>query len=289
MTRPAPVQSVIHKILIWVAFILASVLPVRAQEVVKELPLAFDSRERIAKPDLTALVRLRFLTTVDFPPFNFIDQSGRLSGFHVDLAREICRVLDVEPKCQIQAMTFEELQPALLDTQGEAVLAGVAVTEELRRRFAFTRPFMRLPARFTANRSAFAIPPTVDAVLARPVGLAAGTTHEAMFKAFFPGAASESFADRGAMLRALKEGKVASVFSDSLQLAFWTAGSEAGGCCAPVGDAYVSQRFLGEGLSIMSRKDDPVLAQALDHALLELSRTGRLNEIYLRYFPTGIY
>ncbi len=39
----------------------------------------------------------------------------------------------------------------------------------------------------------------------------------------------------------------------------------------------------------MTRKDEPALTQALDHALLELSRSGRLNEIYLRYFPTGIY
>ena len=71
----------------------------------KDLPLLFDARERIAKPDLTGLARLRFLTTVDFPPFNFIDQSGKLSGFHVDLAREICRELEIEAKCQIQAVT----------------------------------------------------------------------------------------------------------------------------------------------------------------------------------------
>ncbi|MFP5076564.1 transporter substrate-binding domain-containing protein [Rhizobium sp. YIM 134829] len=263
--------------------------PALAQERVKDLPLAFDSRERIAKPDLSAVPRLRFLTTVDFPPFNFIDQSGRLSGFHVDLAREICRVLEIQPKCQIQAMTFEELQPALNDRQGEVVMAGIAVTEELRRSFAFSRPFLQLPARFAANRAAFPSVPTIKTLLSRPVGVVAGTTHEAMLKAFFPGQATQSFADRAALLSALKQGQVASVFSDSLQLAFWTTGSEAAGCCTLVGDAYLSQRFLGEGLSLMTRKDDPDLTQALDHALLDLSRTGRLNEIYLRYFPTGIY
>jgi len=30
-------------------------------------------------PDLSSLVRLRFLTSVDFPPFNFTDQNGKLS------------------------------------------------------------------------------------------------------------------------------------------------------------------------------------------------------------------
>lgn len=289
MTRSALRQRLSFSLFLLSLLLGMAGVPLRAQEAVKDLPLAFDSRERIAKPDLSVLPRLRFLTTVDFPPFNFIDQSGRLSGFHVDLAREICRVLEVQPKCQIQAMTFAELQPGLSDRQGEVVMAGVAVTEELRRSFGFSRPYLRLPARFAANRKAFPASPSVEDLLARPVGLVAGTTHEAMFKAFFPDGDAQSFPERSALLQALKRGEVGSVFSDSLQLAFWTAGSEAAGCCQLVGEAYMSQRFLGEGLSLMTRKDEPALTQALDHALLELSRSGRLNEIYLRYFPTGIY
>ena len=57
------------------------------------IPNFWDARERLAKPDISELQRVRFLTTVDFPPFNFLDTSGRLSGFHVDLARAICRKL----------------------------------------------------------------------------------------------------------------------------------------------------------------------------------------------------
>ncbi|TCP89291.1 amino acid ABC transporter substrate-binding protein (PAAT family) [Rhizobium sp. PP-CC-2G-626] len=290
MIRIFSIQPIIRIILIifvtaWIGGIAAN-----ATEPMRELPLSFDARERIAKPDLSGLARLRFLTTVDFPPFNFIDQSQKLSGFHVDLAREICRVLEIEAKCQIQAVTFEELQPALEEGQGEAVLAGVDMTDELRQRFAFTRPFLRLPARFAARTSPSA-PAKVDlsAILAKPVGVVAGTTHEAMFKAFFPAATAQAFPDRAAMLQALKAGTVNAVFSDGMQLSFWAASADAAACCALVGGAYVSEHFLGEGLAIMNRKGDPALTQALDHALLELSRSGRLNEIYLRYFPTGIF
>jgi polar amino acid transport system substrate-binding protein len=261
----------------------------RAADGVHDMPLLFDARERIAKPDLSGLARLRFLTTVDFPPFNFIDQSGKLSGFHVDLVREICRELDIEAKCQIQAVTFAELQPALEDGQGEAIVAGIGVSPELRQRFAFSRAFMKLPARFAANRQAMGGDLSVAALGVKPVGAVSGTTHEAMLKAFFPQLEVKSFPNRDALLAALRQGAVAAVFSDGMQLSFWTAGSEAGGCCALLDGAYFSQRFLGEGLTIMNRKGDPALTQAIDHALLELSRKGRLNEIYLRYFPAGIY
>lgn len=290
MIRSSSIQPIIRIILIIFAPAWIGNIAAHAAEPVRELPLSFDARERIAEPDLSGLARLRFLTTVDFPPFNFIDQSQKLSGFHVDLAREICRILEIEAKCQIQAVTFEELQPALEEGQGEAVLAGVDVTDALRQRFAFTRSFLRLPARFAART----VPGgdagiDLSAILAKPVGVVAGTTHEAMFKAFFPSARAQAFPDRTAMLQALKTGTVEAGFSDGMQLSFWAASADAAGCCSLVEGAYVSEHFLGEGLAIMNRKGDPALTQALDHALLELSRNGRLNEIYLRYFPTGIY
>jgi polar amino acid transport system substrate-binding protein len=255
----------------------------------KDLPLLFDARERIAKPDLTGLARLRFLTTVDFPPFNFIDQSGKLSGFHVDLVREICRELDIEAKCQIQAVTYAELLPALEEGQGEAVAAGIAVGPELRQRFGFSRAFMRLPARFAVNTKAAGAVSAPNDLKGKPVGVVAGTTHEAMFKAFFPKIEAKVYPDREAMLTALQKGDVPAVFSDGMQLSFWISGSAANGCCTLVDGAYFSQRFLGEGLTIMNRKSEPALTQAIDHALLALSRNGRLEEIYLRYFPNGIY
>ncbi|OQP85913.1 amino acid ABC transporter [Rhizobium rhizosphaerae] len=261
----------------------------KAAEAVRALPMTFDSRERITKPDLSGLTRLRFLTTVDFPPFNFIDQDGRLAGFHIDLAREICRVLAIEARCQVQALTFDELLPALGEGQGEAVLSGVKVTPALRRGYGFSRPFMMLPARFTGNRTRMGETLTVAALQGKPVGVVAGTVHEAMAKAFFPTLDRRPFPDRAALMAALKDGSVAAVFGDGVQLGFWTASAEAGGCCAMLPGAYLSEDFLGEGLTVALRKDDAVLKQAIDHALLELSRSGRLNELALRYFPMGLY
>ena len=69
-------------------------------------PMFWDATERLPKPDLAALARLRFLTTTDFPPFNYLDGNGRLSGFHVDLARAICAELAItinEPDASITA------------------------------------------------------------------------------------------------------------------------------------------------------------------------------------------
>lgn len=254
-----------------------------------DLPVLFDARERLPRPDLSGLLRLRFLTTTDFPPFNFADQTGRLSGFHVELARALCAELGIEAKCQIQALPYAELEGALEGGQGDAVMAGIAVNDDLRGRFAFSRPYMQLPARFARHKQAVFAGEDANALFGRRVGVVSGTAHEAMLRAFFPNIEPVGFADRDRMLEDLKGKKIEAVFADSLQLSFWTAGEASGGCCALLGGAYLSERFLGEGLTIMVRRDDPALASAFDSALAALSRNGRLQEIYLRYFPYGLF
>lgn len=267
-----------------------SAVPVAAEEVPPPgLPILFDSRERLPKPDLSSLVRLRFLTSVDFPPFNFADQNGKLAGFHVDLAREICDELQIADKCQIQALPFADLQSALASSQGDAVIAGIAVTPELRRTFAFSRPFLALPARFVRNQKASIDGTTAIALAGHPVGVVRGTTHEAMLAAFFPAIKPVPFDSKDAMLAAVKDGKVDAAFADGLQLSFWVSSPAAEKCCSLFDGPYLSQQFLGEGLTIMLRQQDADLTAAINHALATLSRDGRLQEIYLRYFPYGLY
>ncbi|MGV1763840.1 transporter substrate-binding domain-containing protein [Rhizobium rhizogenes] len=265
-------------------------MPVAAQQApLSGLPVLFDARERLPKPDLSTLVRLRFLTSVDFPPFNFADQNSKLSGFHVDLAREICDELGISDKCQIQALPFEELQGALSASQGDAVIAGVAVTPELRKSFAFSRPFLMLPARFVRNLKAPIDGRTAAGLAGHSVGVVKGTTHEAMLAAFFPAIKPVPFDDKDALLAAVKDGKVDAGFADGLQLSFWVSSPSAEKCCALFDGPYLSQQFLGEGMTIMLREQDADLTAAINHALATLSRNGRLQEIYLRYFPYGLY
>lgn len=277
------------RFLVVVACAILATLPLSHPSRAGDLPVLFDARERLPRPDLSSVLRVRFLTTTDFPPFNFADQTGRLAGFHIDLARAICAELGIEAKCQIQALPYGELEAAIAAGQGEAVLAGMAVSDDLRARFSFTRPYLLLPARFARNKAVELGGEDADTLFGHRVGVVSGTAHEAMLKAFFPDIRAVGFPDREKMLEELKAKKIDAVFADSLQLSFWTAGDAADNCCALFGQAYVSERFLGEGLTIMLRRDDPVLAAAFDSALAALSRNGRLQEIYLRYFPYGLF
>jgi len=254
-----------------------------------QVPLFWDAKERLPKPDLSSLERLRFLTTTDFPPFNFLDASGRLSGLHVDLARAICAELDVADKCQIQALPWSELDGALQKGDGEAIIAGISVTQETREKYAFSRPYMQFPARFVMSKTGALTEPLYDKLKGKEIGVVAGSAHERMLRDYFPDVKADTYASQQMMFNDLKIGKIAGIFGDGMKLGFWLAGSDSGDCCRFAGGPYLAPEYLGTGLAIAVKADNPALADAFNYALHSISVKGTFAELYLRYFPVGFY
>lgn len=253
------------------------------------VPNYFDAKERLPIADVSSINRIRFLTTVDFPPFNFLDQTGRLSGFNVDLAREICIQLGVLERCQIQALEWKELNAALEEQKGDAIIAGISISDETRSQYSFSRTYMELPARFaTQKENPVSLADFKNNSKLR-VGVLKGTAHEAMLSSWYPKLSSQPMDDRKALFDALRTKEVDVLFGDSLQMSFWLAGEESQECCKFLGGAHLSRDFLGEGLSIAVAKGDQSLINALNYGLSLITKNGRFEELYLKYFPNGIY
>ncbi|MER0238227.1 transporter substrate-binding domain-containing protein [Fulvimarina sp. MAC8] len=257
----------------------------RAQDV--ELPSFIDQRQRLTRPELPDLSRLRFLTATDYPPFNFLDARGRLVGFNVDLTRAICVELDILPVCQIEALPFGDLEEALAAGRGEAVIAGLAINPGSRNRFAFSQSYLRFPARFVTRKSDPIAVPISSNLQGKVIGISAGSAHEAMFRAFFPQAEARGFDDRSEALEAVKSGEIAGYFGDGISLSFWLESERADGCCAFSDGPFLSNQYLGEGLSVAVRAQDSELADAIDYALVQIVEDGTFSELLLRYFPVN--
>lgn len=273
-------------IAIAVAMCLGGAAPAAGQPVT---PMFWDIRERLPKPDLSALPRLRFLTTTDFPPFNYLDRDERLSGFHIDLVRAICAELGIAEKCQIQAMPWEQLEDAIARGRGEAIIAGVAITEETRAKYTFSRPYLQFPARFMMPKTSATAEPLHKKIEGERIGVMAGSGHEKMLREYFPGVKVVTYSRQEWMYGDLKAGKVAGAFGDGMRFAFWLAGSDASDCCRFAGGPYLAPEYLGLGLAVATSVNNPTLAAAFDYALQQIALKGRFAELYLRYFPVGFY
>ncbi|WP_208995825.1 transporter substrate-binding domain-containing protein [Pannonibacter tanglangensis] len=249
------------------------------------VPNFWDPRSLMERPAQTP-DRIQFLATDDFPPFSFRDRSERLTGFHVDLARALCE--ELQSSCSLRVKAFEALPEALEADEGDAVIAGLAKTEELARRFRFTDVYLRLPGRFVVrseDRGRF------DGVqfAGTEVSVERGSRHAAFLKARMPDVRLKEYDSVSAARDALRRGEVAAHFGDGLTLSFWLGGALSEECCAFVPGPWLDDRFFGDGLRIAVRTDDAVLLEALNYGLRRLQEKGIYAELYRRYFPTGFF
>jgi polar amino acid transport system substrate-binding protein len=247
------------------------------------VPGFWDPRRRPERPDLSRIGAIRFLTELDYPPFDYAGADGNPAGFNVELARLICD--EIKVSCTIQARPFGSLIDALNDNRGDALIASIAPTAETRRRADFTDPYYRTPARFVARVDS----PIGDVLPERLEGMKiaviAGTAHEAYLKAMFTEAEVRPYPNAEAAREALRRKDVDLLFGDGIALAFWLNGSDSAGCCAFRGGPFLESRFFGEGVGIAVKRGNDLLRLSLNWALFRLWEKGSFTDLWLRYFP----
>nr|WP_249141996.1 transporter substrate-binding domain-containing protein [Bradyrhizobium diazoefficiens] len=249
------------------------------------VPGFWDPRRRPERPDLSRLTVIRFLTETDYPPFNYTGADGNPAGFNVDLARALCE--EIKVSCTVQMRRFETLVDALSSNRGDAIIASMAVSPQLRARVDFTDPYYRVPARFASRKDAVMQEIRPEYLEGKKVGAIAGSAHEAYLKAMFTDAELHGYPNDEALRAALRKGEVDFIFGDAISLAFWINGTDSGDCCAFSGGPFVESRFFGEGVGIAVRKGNDVLRQALNWALFRIWEKGRYTDLWLRYFSVS--
>lgn len=264
---------------------LPAALPVAVAPVTAQAP-----KGQLAAPEADRTQRragLRFLTTNDFPPFNYLDEDGVLTGFNVDLARAIC--LEIGVPCQVTARAWEELLPALARGQADGVIAGHMVTARALATVDFTDRYFFTPGRFVGRRNSLQLEVTPSGLASTRIGVAKGTTHEAYAQAFFRDSAIQSFESQELARDALVSGKVDLVFDDGISLVLWINGEASKGCCELIGGPYLEPKYFGDGIAIAIAKSDIQLRGEINGVLRKLRASGRFEELVLRYFPYRVF
>lgn len=252
------------------------------------VPNFWNVERRLERPDAAQLpTAIRFMTTEDYPPFNFVAADGALMGFNVDLARAICAELSAT--CTIQAVPFTDVLPGLEDNKADAAIAGLAATPAARQKADFSERYLGTPARFVARRAGAGGEMTPAKVAGKSVAVVGGTAHEAYLRDFFKDAALKPYSDTTAAREALRKGEVDLLFGDGISLSLWLNGTSSANCCAFVGGPFTESRFFGDGLAVAVKAGNAPLRRAIDYALQRIWEKGVYADLYLRWFPISFY
>jgi polar amino acid transport system substrate-binding protein len=230
---------------------------------------------------------IRFLTDNDYPPFNYLDEDGVLTGFNVDMARAVC--LELSATCDIQVRPWRELLTALQRGEADAVIASHTASATTLQAIDFTDRYYHTPARFAGKRDLGRLEVTPENLEGRSIAVAKGTAQEAYLRTFFRDSTIRTFETTELARDALVSGSVELLFDDGISLAFWLSGTASKACCEFKGGPFVEAKYFGDGVGIAVRRDETELKAHINAALRHIRESGRYEELVLRYFPLRVF
>ena len=250
---------------------------------------------------------LRIATEGAYPPWNFTTPDGRLDGFEVDLAQDLCRRM--QARCDIVQQDFDGMIPALTSGKFDAIMAGMSITEQRQQAIAFTRPYVALGNGIVAEKGtdlARALGPVqrlsldedseatkqgiarIQAALkGKAVGVQGSTTHAAF---------AERYLAKVADIRLYKTteqhdldlaaGRLDAIIADSTALQE-TLGKPDFADYAIMGPGFTGG-VLGTGIGVGLRKPDTALKARFDEAIGSALADGTLKRLSEKWFKMDV-
>ena len=231
---------------------------------------------------------LRVGTEGAYPPYNATDASGKLVGFEIDLANELCK--RTQMTCEIIQQDWDGMIPALMNKRYDAIMAGMSVTEERLKQIAFSKPYSTTPAWFVSAKDgvlkdAKTLADIQAALKGKSVGVQRSTIHQNFLEAKVPGAEVKLYDTQDDLNLDLQNGRIDAGLADSLGWKDFLA-SDAGKAYDHFGPGLTGKDdpIFGLGVGIGLRKEDTALKAKLDKALDEVNADGTMTKLSVQWF-----
>lgn len=231
-----------------------------------------------------AASQLRVATEGAYPPFNSVDDHGKLVGFDVDIAKAICADMNVE--CTYVTVPWERIIDGLEQNDYDLVVASMSRTPERAARIAFSDSYYRSHSGFVGDPTK--ISETTPQALANLRIVVAQSTIQAEYvQKFYSTSRITESRDVPSALAVLASGEADITLIDAIQGLDWMQTAE-GERYTYIGDP-VTGDFLQSSSHMAARKDDFKLIERVNAAIKHLRLNGTYERINADYFPFSIF
>ena len=215
---------------------------------------------------------IRFLTETDYPPFNFTGPDGNPAGFNVDLARALCD--EIKVTCTIQMRRFETLVDAISSNRGDAIIASLAVTPQLRTRLDFTDPYFTNTLVFLTKQGSPINPDDPAQIDSHKVAAQRSTLSTQWMEKNHPKAQLNLYEGLDNAFMDLAAGRSDLMISDKAPAAYWLTTPEGKGF-----EIKGKEIDVNDKMGILVRKGDPLRLE-FNKAIATLKSNGTYDKIY---------
>lgn len=214
-----------------------------------------------------------------YPPFNYQDERGQLTGFEVDFANALAEELGV--KAAFQPTKWDGILAALESKRLDVVINQVTISEERKQKYDFSTPYTVSGIQaLTRKDDADSVKRPAD-LAGKKVGVGLGTNYEQWLKENVPQADIRTYDDDPTKFQDLAVGRIDVILVD--RLAAFEMVEKTGDRLAVAGEAFSRQE---SGIAL--RKGNPQLLAAIDEAIAKLRADGTLKQLSEKWFGADV-
>lgn len=210
-------------------------------------------------------------TNAAFPPYEFVDDSGKIVGIDAEIAQAIADKLDM--KLEIKDMEFDSLIPAVQTGSIDVSLAGMTVNEERLESVNFSESY-------ATGKQVIIVPEgseiaSVDDLEGKMIGVQSGTTGDIYCTDDYGQDHIKQFQNGSAAVMALQNGQVDCVVIDNEPAKNFVAAND--------GLVILETEYVVEEYAIAVAKENTELLDNINKALSELKADGTIDNILAKY------
>ena len=222
-----------------------------------------------------------------YPPFSSVEKDGTLKGFDIDIAMALCEEIGAE--CVLIPQDWDGIIPALMARKYDAIIASMSITEERKKKVAFSDKYYNTPAKF-ARKKGSGITISKAGLKGKTVGVQRATIHDNFITGEFGdsveikryGTQDEAYLDA-------ISGRVDLLLADSIAMDAGFLKTDQGKGWEFVGPGYSDPKYFGVGAGIAVRKSDGELAKLFSLAIKVIRSNGVYHMINGKYFAFDVY
>ena len=247
--------------------------------------------------------QIKIATEGAYPPWNYFDESGKLVGFEIELAKDLCARMNAE--CEIVTHKWRGIIEGLNQGKYDAIMAAMSITEPRKEKVSFSRSYADTPNIFVVRKDnplagfkselehltlddispaeQAALENLINAINGKIIGVQVATINQKFADAYL-GAHSEIriYDFQHTVDLELYQGRLDALLGG---MAYWVPllKSEQGKEYKIIGPRMTGGPF-GKGIGVAVRKKDPELVDMFSKAIDASLRDGTVQRLAIDWF-----
>jgi arginine/ornithine transport system substrate-binding protein len=225
-----------------------------------------------------------------YPPFSSTTPDGKLEGFDIDIANALGEAMGV--KVVLVPQDWDGIIPALLARKYDAIIASMSITEERKKKVAFTNKYYNTPAKFVCKKGTmkdFTRAQVKEATAGKKIGVQRATIHDNFITDVGKDAILKRYATQDEAYMDLVAGRVDMLLADSVAMQEGFLKKPEGQDYQFIGPNLTEKEYFGEGAGIAIRKEDTDLVKMFNDAIVKIRADGTYKKIQDQYFNFNVY